>query len=139
MSQSQIKITSTNLNLRSNPWISDNLVCVIPKTTMLSVDYANQEYNNWIKINYIGKIGFVYSKYLLNPPYKSNLSNNYTFNNPNSPVKYYTNSKGTKVQSPTYYRNQPAGATAECRDGTYSFSRNRRGTCSHHGGVKRWM
>jgi Protein of unknown function (DUF3761) len=33
----------------------------------------------------------------------------------------------------------PAGATAECRDGSYSFSQHRRGTCSHHGGVSRWL
>ncbi|HJQ70533.1 MAG TPA: DUF3761 domain-containing protein [Blastocatellia bacterium] len=33
----------------------------------------------------------------------------------------------------------PEGATAECRDGTFSFSQSRRGTCSHHGGVKRWL
>ncbi|WP_431636442.1 DUF3761 domain-containing protein [Dyella sp. KULCS107] len=33
----------------------------------------------------------------------------------------------------------PAGASAQCRDGTYSFSRSRRGTCSHHGGVARWL
>lgn len=32
-----------------------------------------------------------------------------------------------------------SGATAECRDGTYSYSAHRRGTCSHHGGVKRWL
>lgn len=32
----------------------------------------------------------------------------------------------------------PAGATAKCRDGTYSYSANRRGTCSHHGGVAVW-
>lgn len=32
----------------------------------------------------------------------------------------------------------PAGATALCRDGTYSFSQSRRGTCSLHGGVARW-
>lgn len=31
------------------------------------------------------------------------------------------------------------GATAECNDGTYSYSANHRGTCSHHGGVKRWF
>ena len=31
-----------------------------------------------------------------------------------------------------------AGATAKCRDGTLSYSRNRRGTCSHHGGVAVW-
>ncbi len=33
----------------------------------------------------------------------------------------------------------PAGATAECRDGSYSFSQHRSGTCSHHGGVSRWL
>jgi Protein of unknown function (DUF3761) len=33
----------------------------------------------------------------------------------------------------------PPGATALCRDGTYSYSKHRSGTCSHHGGVKRWL
>jgi hypothetical protein len=33
----------------------------------------------------------------------------------------------------------PPGATALCRDGTYSFSKHRSGTCSHHGGVARWL
>jgi hypothetical protein len=33
----------------------------------------------------------------------------------------------------------PPGATAICRDGTYSFSQHRSGTCSHHGGVARWL
>lgn len=33
---------------------------------------------------------------------------------------------------------RPAGATARCRDGTYSYSASRRGTCSHHGGVAAW-
>jgi hypothetical protein len=32
----------------------------------------------------------------------------------------------------------PTGATALCRDGTYSFSKHHSGTCSHHGGVARW-
>ena len=53
--------------------------------------------------------------------------------------KYYTNSKGERVQSPTYYNSAPPGATALCRDGTYSFSKSRRGTCSHHGGVAKWL
>lgn len=30
-------------------------------------------------------------------------------------------------------------ATALCRDGTYSFSQSRQGTCSHHGGVAVWF
>lgn len=33
----------------------------------------------------------------------------------------------------------PAGATAQCRDGTYSFSQHHSGTCSHHGGVAMWL
>lgn len=33
----------------------------------------------------------------------------------------------------------PPGATAQCRDGTYSFSQHHSGTCSHHGGVARWL
>jgi hypothetical protein len=33
----------------------------------------------------------------------------------------------------------PAGASARCRDGTLSYSQNRRGTCSHHGGVAEWF
>ena len=32
-----------------------------------------------------------------------------------------------------------ATPTAVCNDGTYSYSQNRRGTCSHHGGVRRWL
>jgi hypothetical protein len=33
----------------------------------------------------------------------------------------------------------PPGASATCRDGSYSFSTHRSGTCSHHGGVKTWL
>lgn len=53
---------------------------------------------------------------------------------------YYTNVDGESVHSPAYTSDNsiPAGASARCRDGTYSFSKNRRGTCSHHGGVSTW-
>jgi hypothetical protein len=33
----------------------------------------------------------------------------------------------------------PGGPSAVCRDGTYSYSQSRSGTCSHHGGVARWL
>jgi uncharacterized protein YgiM (DUF1202 family) len=137
--QNQLKTTSANLNLRKNPWIDNNIICVIPKSSLLTIDYSNQRYNEWIKINYSGNVGYVYSKYLINPQFKSAFSNKNDFANSSSRVKYYTNSKGEKVQSPTFYNKPPAGATAVCRDGTYSFSRNRKGTCSHHGGVARWL
>lgn len=33
----------------------------------------------------------------------------------------------------------PSGATARCKDGTYSYSKHKSGTCSGHGGVARWI
>ena len=33
----------------------------------------------------------------------------------------------------------PANATALCKDGTYSMSQHRSGTCSRHGGVAQWL
>jgi len=51
----------------------------------------------------------------------------------------YVNSAGNTVCSPYASPSAPAGATAECRDGTYSFSQSRSGTCSHHGGVASWL
>jgi hypothetical protein len=53
---------------------------------------------------------------------------------------YYTNSSGNQIHSPAKSSNgMPAGATAQCGDGSYSFSQHRQGTCSHHGGVARWL
>lgn len=43
------------------------------------------------------------------------------------------------MRPPTPLPQHPAGATALCRDGTYSYSQHRRGTCSHHGGVAQWI
>jgi hypothetical protein len=52
----------------------------------------------------------------------------------------YVNSAGNVVCSPySSPSGPPAGATAQCRDGTYSFSQSRSGTCSSHGGVAQWL
>ena len=53
----------------------------------------------------------------------------------------YVNKEGYSVHRPahTVSGNVPAGASAQCRDGSYSFSMSHRGTCSHHGGVSRWL
>jgi len=32
-----------------------------------------------------------------------------------------------------------AGATAQCKDGSYSHAKTHRGACSHHGGVAQWL
>lgn len=70
---------------------------------------------------------------------RSRVSARQNYNISHGPIDYYTNSYGQTVQSPTRYSSRPPGATAMCRDGTYSFSRSRRGTCSGHGGVAVWF
>ncbi|WP_434107456.1 DUF3761 domain-containing protein [Paraburkholderia caffeinilytica] len=64
-------------------------------------------------------------------PDEANLSNHNT----------YTNRDGNTVHAParSLSGKAPEGATARCRDGTYSFSRHRSGTCSRHGGVADWL
>jgi PBP1b-binding outer membrane lipoprotein LpoB len=49
---------------------------------------------------------------------------------------YYKNVDGNCVHRPS---DSPSGASAKCKDGTYSYSQNRRGTCSSHGGVAQWL
>jgi hypothetical protein len=48
----------------------------------------------------------------------------------------YKNVSGHCVRRPS---SDPSGATARCRDGSYSYSQHASGTCSHHGGVGRWI
>jgi hypothetical protein len=57
-----------------------------------------------------------------------------------------TNPTTNMGRSPTSSSKQPsagtgdaAGATAKCKDGTYSHSKHHQGTCSHHGGVAQWL
>jgi hypothetical protein len=54
---------------------------------------------------------------------------------------YYINSAGAVVHAPAHTRDGavPPGASARCRDASWSFSRHRRGTCSGHGGVADWL
>ena len=59
--------------------------------------------------------------------------------NHDCPNGTYVNTAGNTVCSPYSSPTTPAGATAQCVDGTYSFSQSHRGTCSHHGGVSQWL
>ncbi|WP_453978469.1 DUF3761 domain-containing protein [Brevundimonas sp. Marseille-Q4549] len=63
---------------------------------------------------------------------------------------YYRNTAGSCISSPRRPHSGTAqgllsgssitsGATARCQDGTYSYSQSRRGRCSGHGGVAKWL
>lgn len=129
--QDNIRYVTTNLNMRSQANTSSKVILVIPQSTSVTID-ENCDCK-WIPIQYNGQIGYVSTKYLT----KHKVS--YSSNTERTSVKHYTNSRGNRVQSPTRYESAPTGATALCRDGTYSFSQSRRGTCSHHGGVAKWL
>lgn len=60
-------------------------------------------------------------------------------NYPLSTVRTYINVDGREIQSPTAYKTPPPGACAICRDGEFSQSKHRQGTCSRHGGVAKWL
>lgn len=43
---------------------------------------------------------------------------------------YYTNVSGHRIHAPVHAARAPAGASAQCRDGSYSFSEHHQGTPS---------
>lgn len=53
----------------------------------------------------------------------------------------YRSKDGSTVHAPARSKTgaAPDGASAKCRDETYSFSKHRSGTCSRHGGVGEWL
>lgn len=111
-------------------WLNLKSICFTEKCWKQNQSYKTQQGIN--KSNAV--------RPLINQPkaQKSNAkSNKITISN--SAGKGYTNVDGNYVPSPKKSNKQPPGATAKCRDGTWSFSQNTRGTCSHHGGVAAWL
>ncbi|WP_343214944.1 DUF3761 domain-containing protein [Dyella silvatica] len=53
----------------------------------------------------------------------------------------YVNHDGLSIHRPAHTDSglAPPGASAQCADGSFSFSTHHSGTCSHHGGVTRWL
>ncbi|MCJ2076556.1 DUF3761 domain-containing protein [Methylobacterium sp. E-016] len=54
---------------------------------------------------------------------------------------HYESRDGSSVHQParTQDGSKPEGASARCRDDTWSFSHTHSGTCSRHGGVAIWI
>lgn len=139
--------TVTNLNLRNGPSTEYSILETIPKAEEVEILSC---FEGWCKVRYGYQIGYVNKKYIFETSNTHNTVStklqNYNYEyvekekaRAQEIVRYYTNSYGNRVQSPTSYSSQPEGACAICGDGTYSFSQNRRGTCSRHGGVATWL
>ena len=127
-----VRTTTTDLNLRVDASSTSRVILTIPQGTQV---YLQEDCNCvWVFVTYNGYCGYVNAQYLT-----KSVPANTTTAVAQEPIRHYTNSYGNTVQSPTRYNKAPAGATALCRDGSYSFSQSRRGTCSHHGGVAKWL
>jgi uncharacterized protein YraI len=124
-----IAYATANLNVRAAPNAESAKRGTIAKGASVTVKPCA---NGWCEIAEQESQGFVAEQYL-------------TTTKPAQVVeptgKGYANSQGAHVSSPARTSDgaPPLGATAQCGDGTYSFSQSRRGTCSHHGGVARWI
>jgi Protein of unknown function (DUF3761)/Bacterial SH3 domain len=122
--------TTSNANLRQAPSTSSAALLVIPEGTRLSAGSCT----TWCPVTYGQQRGYVARRLL-----------SFGAAAPQSPVSLpsmrdtYTNVDGQQIQRPTFSETAPAGASAKCRDGSYSFSTHRQGTCSRHGGVDAWM
>lgn len=93
--------------------------------------------NCWVKKTSYSSSNNLENKYRITP--QTNTANSTSYNSGTISGKGYVNSKGNYVPSPRKSNTKPNGATAKCRDGTWSFSQSTRGTCSRHGGVSSWL
>lgn len=121
--------TTANVWLRDAPAPAAKAMAKIAKGTRVSVADCAEE---WCSVGYRAMGGFVAERYLSRDSASAQVIQQ---------GRGYINSRGQWVPSPTRTQDgrPPAGASAQCRDSTYSFSQSRRGTCSHHGGVARWL
>ncbi|MFL5483644.1 MAG: DUF3761 domain-containing protein [Gemmatimonadaceae bacterium] len=127
-------VTRVATPLREGPSVESAAFATIPPKTSVNVSSCT---DGWCAVEYQNRTGHVIQVFLRFAP----LAAPQTLKSAPPSGRGYTNSQGEWVQSPTrtLTGQAPAGASAKCRDDTYSFSRSRRGTCSHHGGVALWL
>lgn len=138
-------VKARKANLRDGPSASATIVSTVNKGDLLSLIGA-KPVGPWYQIrdSKTGSEGWIYGNTIdLLQTEVTNSARTTQTQRPRrvaSPTsgKTYVNVDGIRVRSPVFSDTKPEGASARCRDGSYSFSLHRRGTCSHHGGVAEW-
>lgn len=138
-------IISTRANLREKPNASSVVVIELAQDAQLGLVQPKPT-GAWYNVRDLvsGKSGWIHGneiKLMAQPSAEASASPSQPEegNTAGSSSDTYTNVDGEQVQRPKKSATAPPGASARCADGTYSFSRHRRGTCSHHGGVAQWL
>lgn len=126
---------ANGINVRSCPSTSCDVVGRVNQGTRLTAtgrtdgEEVNSGNKVWYRVRYGGGEAYVYSSVVTSTAPRPTAQPQVSA--PQNPVV----SAPVQPAAPSH----PAGASAICRDGTYSYSQNRRGTCSHHGGVAQWL
>jgi uncharacterized protein YraI len=119
--------TTTAISLRAAPRPTAPVYTRLPPGTQVHVQRCAE---GWCNVTTQRLAGYLLEEFL-------------TLSQPQAAAqgRGYINSDGQWVPSPTWTADgqPPPGASAQCRDRSYSFSQHRQGTCSHHGGVARWL
>src|SRR5437764_4557653 len=116
--------TTGQVKLHASPDARSATTATLPAGAIVEVSSCSA---SWCRVTWQGRSGWASRRYLTSPTQQK-------------AGHGYRNSDGDWIPSPTQSPNgPPKGATAQCNDGTYSFSRHRSGTCSHHGGVRQWL
>ena len=123
-----VAFTTASVWLRVSPTFDTTGIALLPQGTQVRIIECRKQ---TCKVEFRRLQGFVLRELLRTAP----------VTNPVDPGRGYINSKGQWIPSPTQTVDgeAPDGATARCRDGSYSFSQSARGTCSWHGGVAEWL
>ncbi len=126
--QDTIAYTTASGRLREKPFATARALAVLPQGTAVRLYGCSQ---GWCSVAVSRLSGYLLEEFLSAQAPQAATSQG----------RGYINSQGEWVPSPTRTADgkPPEGATAHCRDGTFSFSRTRQGTCSHHGGVAEWL
>jgi len=140
-------VKAQKANLRDRPSKSGSVVTTVNKGDLLSLVEATP-IGPWYRVRDTrsGSEGWVHGNTIALLQTTESTSGNATSTQrprrtlpPATSGRSYVNVDGVRVPSPVFSETKPAGATARCRDGSYSFSQHRRGTCSYHGGVAEWF
>ena len=126
--QDTLAYTTASVRLREKPFANARALAALPQGTAVRLYTCAQ---GWCNVAVSQLAGYLLEEFLTAQAPQAATSQG----------RGYINSQGEWVPSPTRTTDgkPPAGATAHCRDGTFSFSRTRQGTCSHHGGVAEWL
>jgi uncharacterized protein YraI len=144
-SKADAAVISTRANLREGPGMTYSSLLELEKGDALNLQ--GRRSGAWYNVIHIrsGKVGWIHgnSIKLLEPETITSTTQpkpEYPTPKPSSTPAVMPTAlpETSSTRRPVLSDTAPSGVTAQCRDGTYSYSQHRQGTCSHHGGVAQW-